>query len=60
MSITLWSDEQALCVPPSTLDVSGHVRVVVNSLRSPVSAENYLLISSGIGKVIAQSFALSL
>ena len=52
VSVSLWSDEQALCVPPATLDISGHVRVIVNSLRSPISSENLLTISSGIGKVI--------
>jgi hypothetical protein len=41
-----------VCTPPPTLDVSGHVRVVVNALRSPVTNDNYLMISSGAGKVI--------
>jgi hypothetical protein len=42
-----------VCTPSPTLDVSGHVRVIVNSLRSPVTNDNYLVISSGAGKVIA-------
>ena len=58
-SITLWSDEQAVCTPPPTLDVSGHVRVIVNALRSPISSDNLFTISSGLGKVGAAARCLA-
>jgi hypothetical protein len=43
-----------VCELPLTLDASGHVRVVVNSLRSPESPGNYLTIGSSITQVNAK------